>query len=161
MSKVYKILANPNPLLRERSNEVPIEAILKPEIQNLIDSMIETMWRADGIGLAAVQIGVNLRVIIITRGTEAVPLINPVITHKSIRKNSMEEGCLSVPGFYGLVKRSKIVTVKAINRSGKEIKFKADGLESKIVQHEVDHINGKLFIDRAKNIFPVESPTAL
>ncbi len=161
MSKIFSLVRHPDRVLRMRSLEVD-EATLRLEAtQELIDDMITLMWQEDGVGLAAPQIGQGLRIVIITRGREAIPLINPIIVFRSLRKNTMEEGCLSVPGFYGTVRRSTIVHARARGRKGEVLRFRAHGLEARIVQHEVDHLDGILFIDRAKRVIPANTAAKL
>ena len=160
-SKILEIIKQPDPLLRQRSKEISSEVLGQPETQELIDDMIATMWQADGVGIAAPQVGKNIRVIIITQINEAMALVNPIITRFSIRRNAMDEGCLSVPGFFGSVKRSNAVRVRALERNGKMIKFKAEGLIARIIQHEIDHLDGVLFIDRAKHVKPITSAAQL
>jgi peptide deformylase len=106
------------------------------------------MIDADGIGVAAPQIGVLKRIIIVKTANGAEAFINPKIISSSIRRVESEEGCLSVPGVYGIVKRHASVKVKAYDKDGKKIKFKTGGLQSIIFQHEIDHLDGILFIDK-------------
>lgn len=122
-------------------------------IITLLDDMAKTMYDNDGVGLAAVQVGVLRRVVTIdikdTNGL--LELINPEITYREGEQENTE-GCLSLPGIFGDVKRPQKVTVKALNREGKEIEIKAKGLLSVALCHEIDHLDGKLFKDIAKNI---------
>jgi peptide deformylase len=155
MAKILKIVTTPDPILRQRSVEVTPKELSKPEMQMLIDDMIETMWVADGVGIAAPQVGHNIRIVIITEGSKAIAVVNPTIVKKSWRKEVAEEGCLSVPGFYGEVRRSRSVHMKALDRFGKPLDMEADGLLARIIQHEIDHIDGILFIDRAAKVLPV------
>lgn len=113
--------------------------------------MIETV-NGRGIGLAAPQVGTNKRIIIVQTKNGPTAFINPKIFSTSLFKNSGEEGCLSVPGVWGVVKRFKKVKIKALNRQGEKIIIKADGLESRIFQHEIDHLDGLLFIDKVEKI---------
>ncbi len=133
------------PVLREKS--LPVKEIT-PEILNLIKGMAETMYTASGVGLAAPQVGVSKR-IIITDGEEEglIVLINPTII-ESEGEVIKEEGCLSVPDIYSQVKRSSKVTIKALNESGEPIKITKEGLIARALQHEIDHLNGILFIDK-------------
>ncbi len=119
---------------------------------DIIDSMIETMVTNKGIGLAAAQIGKNIRLIAVQTKEGVLPLINPEILSESWKKEISEEGCLSIPKIFGLVKRSRAVKVSALNREGNRIEFEAEGLFARVILHEVDHINGVLFIDKAKKI---------
>ena len=133
------------PVLREKS--LPVKEIT-PEILNLIRDMAETMYTAPGVGLAAPQVGVSKRIIIIDGGEERlIILINPRIV-KSEGEVIEEEGCLSIPGLYSEVKRSSKVTVKAFNESGEPIKITKEGLLARALQHEIDHLEGILFVDR-------------
>lgn len=133
------------PVLREKS--LPVKEIT-PEILNLIKDMAETMYTASGVGLAAPQVGVSKR-IIITDGEEEglIVLINPTII-ESEGEVIKEEGCLSVPDIHSQVKRSSKVTIKALNESGEPIKITKEGLIARALQHEIDHLNGILFIDK-------------
>jgi len=145
------ILTNPNPILREVSKPVDPAEILRPEFQRFLDEMIETM-KEGGVGLAAPQVGVAKRFIIVKTKTGPEAFINPKIFSASIRKINSEEGCLSVPGVWGIVKRHSKVKVKALNRRGEKVLIKASGLESIIFQHEIDHLDGILFIDKVEKI---------
>jgi len=120
-------------------------------ILSLIDNMIDTMQAANGVGLAAPQVGVSLRVIVLQMpGEEPHAIINPEITKRS-GEQEVTEGCLSVPGYYGELKRSFEVTVKGVDRRGKKIKIKATGLLAEALEHETDHLNGILYTDHIKN----------
>lgn len=145
-----------DPVLREKAKRVrKIDA----SIQRLIDDMIDTMRAAPGVGLAAPQIGVSLRVVVIeTPDDGLIPLINPeVVKHSGARR--LVEGCLSVPGYQAEINRSRQVTVKALDREGKEVRIKAvDSLLAQALEHEIDHINGILYIDyleSADELIPV------
>jgi peptide deformylase len=133
------------PVLREKSLAVKE---ITPEILNLIRDMAETMYTASGVGLAAPQVGVSKRIIIIDGEEEGlIVLINPTMV-KSEGEVIEEEGCLSIPGVYSEVKRSSKVTVKALNESGEPIKITKEGLIARALQHEIDHLEGILFVDR-------------
>ena len=144
------ILLHPDPRLKKIS--VPVKNITG-ELRKLADDMLETMYDAPGIGLAAPQIGVLQRLIVIDcskkEDTDPAPLImfNPEITASSQEKDVYEEGCLSIPDHYAEVTRPKEVEVKWIDAEGTEQKKGFNGLWSTCLQHEVDHLNGKLFID--------------
>jgi peptide deformylase len=145
--------------------------------QELIDDMLETMHQANGIGLAAVQVGVPERVIVVevpiisededeeNQGppdTEFFVLINPEVVRESHETEEGIEGCLSVPGWVGEVERHRAVTVEGLDRSGNEVRVKAEGLLARVFQHEIDHCQGILFIDRIEDpekIWPVEEGT--
>jgi peptide deformylase len=146
------VLHEPNDELRKKSDEVSVDRVNTPEMKLLIDELKETMSKENGVGIAAPQIGVHDRVIIAE--TDGVPTayINPVITERSFRMVDSEEGCLSVPGCWGIVKRHRSVSVKATLENGEPIALKAQGLLSIIFQHEIDHLDGILFIDRAEKV---------
>ncbi|MBA7479504.1 Peptide deformylase 1 [subsurface metagenome] len=133
------------PDLREKA--LPVKEIT-PEILNLIKDMAETMYTASGVGLAASQVGVLKRIILVDgEEDELIVLINPVII-KSEGEVVEEEGCLSVPDIYSQVKRSSKVTIKALNDNGDLIEITKEGLTARALQHEIDHLDGILFIDR-------------
>lgn len=142
---ILEIIEYGEPVLREKSLLVKE---ITPEILNLIKDMAETMYTASGMGLAAPQVGVSKR-IIITDGEEEglIVLINPTII-ESEGEVIKEEGCLSVPDIYSQVKRSSKVTIKALNESGDPIEITKEGLIARALQHEIDHLNGILFIDK-------------
>ena len=143
---VSAILHYPDATLLKHSR--PVKSI-NDDIQALIDTMFETMYQAPGIGLAAPQIGTLLRVVVIdiSENKDApLCLINPEITHLE-GEADYEEGCLSVPGIYETVTRAERVSVIAQDRSGQSVKLEADGLLAVCIQHEIDHLNGKLFVD--------------
>ena len=121
------------------------------KIRKLLDDMAQTMYSADGVGLAAPQVGVSLRVIVIDVNEELIELINPVIT-KSEGCELGNEGCLSIPGVFGEVERFAEVTVTGLNRFGKNISITGTGLLSRALQHEIDHLDGILFIEKAQTI---------
>ena len=134
-----------DPVLRQVA--APVRG-LTPEIKRIIADMTETMWHQVGIGLAAPQVGLSYRILVMDDGKGgAQTLINPEIESRSgtIRE---EEGCLSVPGVFGVVERSKTITVRAMDADGKPVSMEATGLKARIVQHELDHLDGVLFIDR-------------
>lgn len=151
---VLPIITEPNPILRQKAQEINPEKIKSLEIQRLILDMKETVKPAGGIGLAAPQVGLALRLIVIAMPNKnLMALINPQIIKFSLRKQIGEEGCLSVPGKFGIVKRAKIIKVKALDEKGQLIKFKAKDLFARVIQHEIDHLNGILFTDKAIKIF--------
>lgn len=142
---MLKIVIVPNPILTKKT--ALIKTIDK-DVVRLAKEMIKTCRQANGIGLAAVQVGQSIRLCIINLehlGLPAFALINPYIIKKSFSKVEMEEGCLSIPGVFGIVKRPKKITIEAENLAGKKNKFEADGLLSRVIQHEVDHLDGILF----------------
>ncbi|MBB3612274.1 peptide deformylase [Rhizobium sp. BK602] len=146
---IKPLIILPDPLLRQASK--PIERV-DTEIQRLADDMLETMYDAPGIGLAAIQIGVPRRMLVIDvarEGEDKKPLvfINPEIVASSDERSVYEEGCLSIPDYYAEVERPARITVKHVDRDGKEQVLEADGLLATCLQHEIDHLNGVLFID--------------
>ena len=147
---IKPLIILPDPLLRDVSN--PVERV-DAEILKLADDMLETMYEAPGIGLAAIQIGVARRLLVLDvarEGEDKQPLviINPEIIAASETRSVYEEGCLSIPDYYAEVERPADVTVRFINRAGKEETLEATGLLSTCMQHEIDHLNGILFVDR-------------
>ena len=135
-------------MLKEQA--APIERIDK-SIRTLLDDMAETMYKANGVGLAAPQVGKSVQVVTIDVGEGLIELVNPQI----VRKEGTEvgqEGCLSVPGIYGEVERAAKVTVEFLNRRGKRHRITATGLLARCLQHEIDHLHGRLFIDIALNL---------
>lgn len=147
----------PDPVLRQKAKRVRSVDSL---IHKLIDDMIETMHACSGVGLAAPQVGVSLKVAVIeVPGEEVITLINPeVIRRKGER--IVEEGCLSVPGYKGEIKRSEMVKVKGLDRNGKEIRLKAEGLLAQALEHEIDHLNGILYIDHLESPDKLQKLTA-
>lgn len=153
MPKQLEILLNPNPILRKKSKTVEVEEILKPEFQELLLDMAETMKNKDGAGLAAPQIGKNIRVVVVQNNDEVLFLINPQITKKSWAREIEEEGCLSVLDkkgeiIYAPVERYKKINCIYFDGRGKKKKLSAEKLFARAIQHEIDHLNGILFIDR-------------
>ncbi|RMF98023.1 MAG: peptide deformylase [Candidatus Schekmanbacteria bacterium] len=152
---VLEIVKYPSRILRTEST--PIENI-DGEIAKLVDDMLETMYDAPGIGLAAPQVGKNIRLIVLDTGQregekgEVYKLINPEIEFVDGENEVFEEGCLSVPNISEKVVRPDKIIVRAVTLDEKEIEFEASGLLSRVIQHEVDHLNGKLFIDRVSKI---------
>ena len=134
-----------DPVLRQVA--APVREVT-PEITRIIADMVETMWHQVGIGLAAPQVGLPHRILVMDDGKGgAQALINPVIESRSgtVRE---EEGCLSLPGIFADVERSRSITVQALDEDGKPFSFEASGLRSRVIQHEMDHLDGVLFIDR-------------
>jgi peptide deformylase len=145
MSKL-EILTFPNPRLRNRAEPV---SEVDDQIREIVDDMFETMYAAPGIGLAAIQVGIGLRIIVIDISDEhdqPLCLINPEILSR-YGEEEMEEGCLSVPGYYETVKRAERVRVQALDRDGEPFELEVDGLLAVCIQHEIDHLDGKLFVD--------------
>ena len=136
------------PVLKEVC--APVEKIDK-DLRKLLDDMAVTMYESDGVGLAAPQIGVSTRIVVIDVGEGLCELINPVITFREGTATDTE-GCLSVPGIYGEVERAAKVKVEFLNRRGKKQHLTATGLLARCIQHELDHLEGQLFIDIAKSL---------
>ncbi len=146
---VLHIRIAPDPVLRQRAKRV---RSIDGSIHRLISDMIETMHDAPGVGLAAPQVGIPLRVIVLGLPEQAeIALINPEIVRRR-GERLVNEGCLSVPGYIGQLKRSEAVTIKGRDPSGKEIRIKADELLAQALEHEIDHINGVLYIDHLESI---------
>ncbi|MGE7370730.1 peptide deformylase [Neorhizobium sp. NPDC001467] len=151
---IKPLIILPDPVLRTVS--APIERV-DDEVLKLADDMLETMYDAPGIGLAAIQIGVPRRLLVIDIAKEGDPaqpmvFINPEIVKSSDDRSVYEEGCLSIPEYYAEVERPATVTVKHIGRDGKEHMLEADGLLATCFQHELDHLNGVLFIDHISRL---------
>ncbi|MDZ7791819.1 MAG: peptide deformylase [Xanthomonadales bacterium] len=145
MSKL-KILEYPDPRLRRVAR--PVENVGERE-RTLVEDMLETMYEARGIGLAATQVDEDIRVVVMDLSDdrdEPQVFINPEITDRS-GSQTYEEGCLSVPGFYAEVKRAEHVSLRALDGDGKSFELDADGLLAVCIQHEIDHLDGKMFID--------------
>ena len=144
---LLEILEYPDPRLRKIA--APVEQVT-PEIQTLIDDMFETMYDAPGIGLAATQVDQHIQLIVMDLSedkSEPHVFINPEVTVLDGDPEKMQEGCLSVPGYYEDVERIEHVLIKALNRDGEAFELEATGLLAVCIQHEMDHLNGKLFID--------------
>ncbi len=145
------IVKYPDPVLRQVAE--PVKRIT-PEIRQLVSMMRRAMLDASGIGLAAPQVGVSIRLLVYTDFSDedhpqTHALINPVILKMSGEQIEPPEGCLSLPGLLGNVRRAHTIWVKATNLQGRTIKFRAEGLTARVIQHEIDHLDGILFIDRA------------
>lgn len=148
---ILKIRIFPDPILKETA--APVETFDQP-LADLLDNMYETMLHADGIGLAAPQIGESKRIAVIDvteKREQRIELINPVITGSEGQVSS-EEGCLSIPEYRDKIKRAKSVTVRARNREGEEFEISAEGLLAICLQHEIDHLNGVLFVDHLSRL---------
>jgi len=157
---VRDIVTHPAPILRKKARKV---TDFGPELQTVVDDMVETMRSAPGVGLAAPQIGVPFQLIVVEfteKEEDEQPklfiLANPEIIRTAVDQEIGTEGCLSIPGFVGDVERPAAVTLRGLNRRGKPMRVKADGWLARIFQHEVDHLNGVLFIDRAEKVWKVE-----
>ena len=137
-----------DPGLRRKAE--PVEEV-DDEIRELIDDMFDTMYDAEGVGLAAPQVGLGRRVIVVdTREDDVAPfgLVNPVIVETGEERERGEEGCLSIPGLKEIVERPSRVVVEGLDRDGNPVRIEAEGLLARVLQHEVDHLDGVLFLDR-------------
>lgn len=145
---VLKICTAPDPVLRRKAKTVKdIDA----SVQQLIDNMVDTLHHASGVGLAAPQVGVSLRIAIIEEPEQdLIVLINPEVVKKA-GKRVLPEGCLSIPGYQGDVLRSQWVKVKAKDRHGKELRIKGENLLGQALEHEIDHLDGILYVDRLES----------
>ncbi len=173
-----QIVVVDHPILRRKAKKVDK---VTPEIRRLIDDMVETMRTAPGVGLAAPQVGVSQRVIVVEHiegdeeadapdGQAPLPakkklytVVNPEITYRSPERVEGVEGCLSIPGWMGLVERHQAIEVKGLNRSGGKFKLQAAGWLARIFQHEIDHLDGVLFTDRITlpdKLWPAPPPEA-
>lgn len=151
---IKPLIILPDPVLRKVST--PIERV-DANLQKLADDMLETMYQAPGIGLAAIQVGEPLRLLVIDVAGKDEPkapqvFINPEILWKSDEPNVYEEGCLSIPDYYAEVERPKRIRVSYLDRDGKKQECEADGLLATCLQHEIDHLDGVLFIDHISKL---------
>src|SRR5512135_331636 len=158
---IREIVTLPQPILRHKARKV---SDFGPEFQELVEDMIETMRQAPGVGLAAPQVDESIRLIVVEYGDEENEDIPPklyVVANPEITRTSQDtlvgtEGCLSIPGIVGDVERFEAVTVKGLNRQGKPMTVKAKGWLARIFQHEIDHLDGILFVDRAEKVWQTE-----
>lgn len=141
-----EIVKYPNPILSQKAE--PVKDVHETSIQKLLIDMLETMEKNNGVGLAAPQIGKSIRLCVVRVDNITYKLINPRITYRSWKTETCEEGCLSFPTKFIPVKRHWKVRVKALNELGLEINIKAEGLLSRALQHEIDHLDGNLFITK-------------
>lgn len=150
---ILPIVKHPTPSLHQRSVELTTAELLHSQTQTFIDNLLDSLKaEKSGVGIAAPQVSVNKRIMVVDHDGERKVYVNPRITSTSSQTVESEEGCLSVPGVWGIVRRFKKVHVKALNREGKKIELKAAGFDAIIFQHEIDHLDGILFIDRAERL---------
>lgn len=142
---VLEIKKYPNPILRRKATDVKE---ITPEIQKLAEDTTETMQQNQGVGLAASQVGESKRIIAVQTEEGPRVFINPKITKKSKEKDDAEEGCLSLPGVWLKINRAKWIELEALDINGKKLNIKADGLFSRVIQHEIDHLDGILITGR-------------
>lgn len=143
-----------HPSLRTLARAVLRQSLAAPEIQELIDDMVDTMHEAHGVGLAANQVGVDLQIFIYEAPVHDIPLrvvVNPMITPQERELAYDWEGCLSIPDLRGMVPRHSAVRIQGLDREGKPLDFVARGFEARIIQHEFDHLNGVVFLDRMRD----------
>ncbi|HAG08179.1 MAG TPA: peptide deformylase [Desulfotomaculum sp.] len=145
---IYQIIKENNKILRTKAMEVTKITV---NIHKLLNNLQDTMYFYKGVGLAAPQIGISKRVIVVDAGEGLIEIINPSIVNSEGQEVGTE-GCLSIPGIFGEVPRAAQVLVTGLNRHGKEIKIKANNFLARTLQHEIDHLDGILFIDRAVKI---------
>ena len=144
---MLKIFSVYEPCLRAKCNKV--SRVTNAE-RRILNEMAEMMQAANGIGLAAPQVGILQRMIVVDVDDELFALVNPEVVDSSDETETMEEGCLSMPNYYGPVERPERVTVRALDRNGKKVRIKADGLLARCLQHEIDHLDGILFFDPSR-----------
>ena len=152
MAKSLSLVTIPTPTLRERSVEVDKSKIGTPEFQTFLDNLMETMFVEDGIGIASPQVGRNERIFIVNEKKGPAAYINPTVELLTDLTEESHEGCLSVPKASGIVMRAKKVRVTALNRHGRSVSVTAKGYMATVYQHEFDHIEGILYIDKAVKI---------
>ena len=157
MPKELEVLINPHPILRKKSAPVDLRKLKNKEFQEFLADLEETMLKKDGAGLAAPQVGQNIRVIVIADGKKNIFLINPEITKKSWARETEEEGCLSVLNdqgeiIYAPVERHKKINCLYFDKQGNKQKLAVEKLLARVIQHEVDHLDGILFLDRLKDL---------
>lgn len=143
---ILQVLEFPDPQLRNIAKQV---VNVDQKVKTIVDDMFETMYESHGVGLAAIQVNIQLQIIVIDvsdEKNEQLCLINPEIISEFGQEES-DEGCLSVPGIFEPIQRAERIIVKAINRDGNEFEIEAEGLLAVCIQHEIDHLNGKLFVD--------------
>jgi peptide deformylase len=158
---ILKVARMGHPVLRQQAEPIPPEQITSPEVQDFIDDMIETMYDYDGAGLAAPQVHVSKQIVVMEvsknpryPNAPAIPLtvyINPEITPLTEEMDEDWEGCLSVPGLRGRVPRYTKIRLRAYDRDGQRVDFVAEGFHARVIQHECDHLWGKLYIDRVRD----------
>ena len=150
---ILKIIEAGSPILKGTAK--PVNHITK-HTKKLLDDMAETMYAAEGVGLAAPQINQSLKIVVLDDGNGLIELINPEILSHSDETEMGVEGCLSVPGYYVSVSRYKKIKVRALNRHGKIVVYEPEGFLARIFQHEIDHLYGTLFIEKAENLRRVD-----
>jgi peptide deformylase len=150
---IRKIVQYPDPVLKEKAKPV---TKFHARLHKLLDDMAETMYDAPGVGLAAPQVGILKRVIVVDVGDGLIEMVNPEIVEQSGEQISPPEGCLSIPNLLGEVRRANYLKLKAQDRFGNPFEMEAEGYLARAFQHEIDHLNGVLFIDVAERVFRPE-----
>jgi len=150
--RILKIVTHPNKILDSRAKKVDLSLITSPTMQSLVSDMAKTLLKVEGAGLAAPQVNKGLQLAVINTKDGVLTLFNPRLIKKSLSKEWGEEGCLSVPGIFGEVKRHKKVACEYYNRLGEKEIIEAEGLLARVIQHELDHLNGVLFVSKARNL---------
>ncbi|HWP96210.1 MAG TPA: peptide deformylase [Syntrophomonadaceae bacterium] len=145
---IYQVVTVPDEVLRGKS--LPV-AKINAGVIRVLDNMVDTLYAFDGVGLAAPQIGISRRIIVVDPGDNLIQMINPEIIFREGEKMG-SEGCLSVPKVSGLVPRSEKITVRGLNREGQEVVIEASDMLARVFQHEIDHLDGILFIDKATQV---------
>lgn len=163
---ILDVLTEPNKVLRRVGDKVAPADLSTPKIKKFIADLTETMYAKDGVGIAAPQVGNSMQLCVIAKNftpdkKKDLILVNPVWKKTTTKTAWDSEGCLSVPGIYGEVKRYVEINVTALDENGKPLQFKAKNFFCRIIQHEVDHLNGILFIDKARNLQKVEKTDAI
>ncbi|HEY5340116.1 MAG TPA: peptide deformylase [Candidatus Aquilonibacter sp.] len=159
MPYLREIITDGHPTLRKVAKRVDPKELADPLFQQLVDDMFETMYEAPGVGLAAPQVNVSKRLFVMDIGDdehEPAVVINPKI-ELAEEEVELTEGCLSVPGYVGEITRFKRVAVSGLDRDGQKIRLEGEGLFAQCLQHEIDHLNGVLYIDKAKNVRPAQT----
>lgn len=158
---ILKVARIGHPVIRSAARDVPPEVLASPEFQHLVDDMVDTMHEYDGVGLAGPQVHVGLRVAVLEvpasdeRARAAVPLtvlVNPVVTPIGDEKEPAWEGCLSIPDLRGVVPRWKRLRLDALDRQGQPYTVEADGFFARVIQHECDHLEGGVYLDRMEGM---------
>lgn len=144
---IRKIVTEEDPVLRRVATDIDLAELKTEKFSTLIQDMVETMYDAKGIGLAAPQIGLDKRIFVAESADGVIALVNAHITKRSKKYMRDEEGCLSIPGKFDKVARAKKVTIDAVTTDGKPITFEAEGFFARIMQHEIDHLDGILYVD--------------
>lgn len=147
---VLKIVQDGDPVLRVRARDIDPAELKTAKFKKLLEDMLETMYAANGVGIAAPQVGESVRLFIAESSDGPIALVNPTFTKKSWKMLNGEEGCLSVVGKYDKVRRHKAVTVEGLTANGEKITFAAENFFARILQHEMDHLDGYLYVDRVK-----------